>query len=801
MTQAGPALRALLSHWRSSPLQLFTLLMGLALATALWSGVQAINSEARASYGAAAAQVAQGHSDQIEARTDESMSVADYIALRRLGWLVTPQIEHRLEMDGETVRLLGVEPLTAPNLPGSFDMQTLPMDQFFSQSGFALVSEDSTEVIEALDWGFEIAPNLAAGTAIADIGSIAMLAERGDTLDRLIVLGNNAQDPAMLEDIAPHLKYVNASSGNDDIARLTDSFHLNLTAFGLLSFAVGLFIVYGAIGLAFEQRRTMFRTLRALGVSLRLLITLLLAELLIFATLAGLFGIMLGYLIAATLLPDVAATLRGLYGAEVAGTLQIRASWWMSGLGMAIGGTLIASIGTFLRLARLPLMEAGTPQAWAQASQKVMIYLGLLGCILLGVAAVLSTLASSLVQGFVLLGCLLIGAAFLLPLTLDRCLALLERITKRALPQWFWSDTRSQVPGLSMALMALLLAIATNVGVSTMVSSFRLTFTGWLDQRLVSELYVTLDTAEQAGDMRRLLADDVTAFLPIVSAKIELGGQPAEVYGVTDHSTYRDHWPLLEAADNVWDRLQEPENALINEQFALRSELAVGDRVEGAQRQTIVGVYSDYGNPAPQMIIGMEAFAMLYPNIEPMRFGLRVAPENIARVSKVLRKDLGLPPDAMVNQARIKALSLGIFEQTFTVTGALNILTLSVAGFSIMMSLLTLAQMRLPQLAPIWALGVTRAQLGRLELIRSVVLAAVVTCLAVPLGLALSWVLLAVVNVAAFGWQLPMFLFPKSYLVLSAIALLAAIIAAAWPAQRLARIAPHQLLQVFSGGR
>ncbi|MBT5821041.1 MAG: ABC transporter permease, partial [Rhodobacteraceae bacterium] len=386
-------------------------------------------------------------------------------------------------------------------------------------------------------------------------------------------------------------------------------------------------------------------------------------------------------------------------------------------------------------------------------------------------------------------------------LTLDRCLALLERITKRALPQWFWSDTRSQVPGLSMALMALLLAIATNVGVSTMVSSFRLTFTGWLDQRLVSELYVTLDTAEQAGDMRRLLADDVTAFLPIVSAKIELGGQPAEVYGVTDHSTYRDHWPLLEAADNVWDRLQEPENALINEQFALRSELAVGDRVEGAQRQTIVGVYSDYGNPAPQMIIGMEAFAMLYPNIEPMRFGLRVAPENIARVSKVLRKDLGLPPDAMVNQARIKALSLGIFEQTFTVTGALNILTLSVAGFSIMMSLLTLAQMRLPQLAPIWALGVTRAQLGRLELIRSVVLAAVVTCLAVPLGLALSWVLLAVVNVAAFGWQLPMFLFPKSYLVLSAIALLAAIIAAAWPAQRLARIAPHQLLQVFSGGR
>ena len=50
-----------------------------------------------------------------------------------------------------------------------------------------------------------------------------------------------------------------------DVARLTDSFHLNLTAFGLLSFAVGLFIVHGAIGLAFEQRRVMVRTLRRLG--------------------------------------------------------------------------------------------------------------------------------------------------------------------------------------------------------------------------------------------------------------------------------------------------------------------------------------------------------------------------------------------------------------------------------------------------------------------------------------------------------------------------------------------------------
>jgi putative ABC transport system permease protein len=795
---AGPALRALLSHWWRSPLQLFTLLVGLALATALWSGVQAINSEARASYGAAAAQVDQSQLAQIVSNNEQPLAITDYVALRRAGWLITPQIVETLELNGETLRLIGVEPLTAPALQGSFNIQSIPVDQFFDGSGFALVAKGSEAAIEALGWDYNVAPNLAQGTAIADIGSVARIAMRGDTLDRLLVLPNNMQDAAALPQ---SLRYIAAAQDDGDIARLTDSFHLNLTAFGQLSFAVGLFIVYGAIGLAFEQRRTMFRTLRALGVSLRLLITLLIAELLIFATLAGLFGILLGYLIAAALLPDVAATLRGLYGADVTGTLQIRASWWLSGLGMAVGGTLVASIGTFLRLARLPLMDAGTPQAWAHASRRIMGIMGLLGIVLLAVALLLSSLAGSLVQGFLLLGCLLIGAAFLLPWTLDRCLAVLESISRKALPQWFWADTRSQVPGLSMALMALMLAIATNVGVSTMVSSFRLTFTGWLDQRLASELYVTLESADQADVMRRVLADDVKAFLPIVSAPTVLNGQAGEVYGVNDHATYRDHWPLLAQAKGVWDRLQDPATAIINEQLALRAGLSVGDPVPSAEGQEIIGIYSDYGNPAPQMIIGEASFRALYPEVMPLRFGLRVASDDIERVTQTLINEVGLSPNAVANQARIKALSLGIFEQTFTVTAALNILTLSVAGFSIMMSLLTLAQMRLPQLAPIWALGVTRAQLGRLELIRSVVLALVVTCLAIPLGLALSWVLLAVVNVAAFGWQLPMFVFQKSYLTLAAIALLAALIAAAWPALRLARIAPHQLLQVFSSGR
>ena len=80
-------------------------------------------------------------------------------------------------------------------------------------------------------------------------------------------------------------------------------------------------------------------------------------------------------------------------------------------------------------------------------------------------------------------------------------------------------------------------------------------------------------------------------------------------------------------------------------------------------------------------------------------------------------------------------------------------------------------------------------------------LAAATMVAALPLGLALAWVLLAVVNVQAFGWRLPMHVFPLDWLRLGALALLAAALAAAVPVRRLARLAPADLLRVFTNER
>ena len=794
-------LSALLSHWKRRPFQLFTLVTGLALATALWSGVQALNAEARQSYDDAANLL--GGDTRLIDPTGAPISGETFLALRQNAWLVSPVIEGWLPGQDGRVRVVGVDPLTMPlNSPAGAAVADIGIAEFLGPTGAILASPATAGRIANFDERVRTIDGLAPGIAIADISTVQAIENR-DNYDHFILLPDQPFEQTELADIAPNL-VVEEPDTASDLARLTDSFHLNLTAFGLLSFVVGLFIVNGAVGLAFEQRRTVFRTLRAIGVSNTVLVSLLIAELLIFALIAGAIGIALGYLIAAALLPDVAATLRGLYGANVEGALTLAPSWWLSGLVIAVLGTALAAATHLAQVARLSPLATAQPRAWALASGGTMRFqLGLAG-IALAIALTAGLIGGGLIAGFTLLGGMLIAAALALPSALTWVLRIAERLSPdRPLVQWFWADTRKQLPGLSLALMALLLALAANIGVSTMVGSFRLTFTGWLDQRLASEIYIG---AEDESDVPALLAfvtPRVEAVLPIWHTNADIAGAPGEIYGVVDHPTYRENWPLLSAVPNVWDQIGAGEGALVNEQLARREDLSPGDTLQmpGGWSTTVLGVYSDYGNPLGQVILPLEVLTDRYSDVDKQDFGLRLPEGDIPALREALIKDFGLPPENIVDQSELKRFSLDVFDRTFAVSAALNVLTLTIAAVAILTSLLTLAAMRLPQLAPLWAIGTSRRVLARIEVIRALTLAVLTFVLAIPVGLVLAWVLLAVINVEAFGWRLPLHLFPRDWIWLLALSLLAAGLASLWPARRLATRAPADLIRVFSHER
>ena len=98
-------LAALLSHWRRHRMQLATLLIGLVAATALWSGVQAINQQARASYARAAAMFGGGATAMLTSRDGPTMPQEVFVALRRAGWALSPVLEGRVLLHGRSFRL------------------------------------------------------------------------------------------------------------------------------------------------------------------------------------------------------------------------------------------------------------------------------------------------------------------------------------------------------------------------------------------------------------------------------------------------------------------------------------------------------------------------------------------------------------------------------------------------------------------------------------------------------------------------------------------------------------------------
>jgi putative ABC transport system permease protein len=801
-------------------MQLATLLIGLISATALWSGVQALNQQARNSYDRAAATFGGARTASLVGRNGAPFAQQLFVDLRRAGWPVSPVLEGRIQIGGRAFRLLGIEPVTLPAEVGNAPaIGRAGLQSFVTPPGETLVAPETLAEL-GLPQGaspqasgsiqlppLRVVAQLVPGVMVVDIGIAQRLLKMPDQVSRLLIgKAKGARKP--LETIAGDKLRLIEPNAESDLERLTDSFHLNLTAFGLLSFFVGLFIVNSAVGLAFEQRLPMLRTLRACGVSARMLNTVLVLELISLALVAGMVGLVCGYLIAAALLPDVAASLRGLYGAQIPGELTLKPEWWIAGLAISVIGALLAAAASLLKAVRLSVLATAQAYAWQQAQHRWLIFQSAVALIVFVAAAGFLWLGDSLVSGFAVLAAMLLGAALGLPAVLELILALGQRRAQHALTVWFWADSRQQLSGLSLALMALLLALSVNVGVGTMVETFSRTFIGWLDGRLAADVYINASDDTQAAAITAWLRErpEVAAILPGGRADTQIAGAPVEILGLPDHSTYRERWPLLESTENAWNRLRPGDAGFVSEQLARRMKLAIGDQVEvpapgGNWTVEVVGIYADYGNPRGQVAVNFAALTRHFPNIPLTRLGLRVDPAAVPPLMSALQDKFGLDGRNLVDQATLKAESTRIFNRTFAVTAALNAFTLGVAGVALLTSLLTLGNSRLPQLAPLWAIGITRRQLAAIELLKTLSVALITALLALPLGLLVAWCLIAVVNVKAFGWRLPFHVFPLQLLELLGVAMAASLVAAAIPVLKLARMQPAALIKIFADER
>ena len=136
------------------------------------------------------------------------------------------------------------------------------------------------------------------------------------------------------------------------------------------------------------------------------------------------------------------------------------------------------------------------------------------------------------------------------------------------------------------------------------------------------------------------------------------------------------------------------------------------------------------------------------------------------------------------NQA-LREDTLVIFDRTFEITRALQLMTTVVAFVGVLGSLMSLQLDKQQQLGILKAIGLTSKQLWGLIALETGLMGGAAGLLAMPSGYILAVILIYIINRRSFGWSLQMYVAPEPFLQAMVIAVVAALLAGLYPALRI----------------
>ena len=820
-----------LSFYRQKPLQALFVLVGLVLGCSLYTAVAQINASAKASYAEADQILGASAQWRITDRINGEVALEDYIGLRRAGFTqVYPVIERRLpSADGELISLIATDLLALPlNTADGASTGENP----FSGAGWSGLTQPPFEtwvpsetaerlgIVEGdqirLRDGKLLPPAVIRSQTkqrdqiFMDLGAVLSLFET-NRVSYLAASHLTESEQQQISEVFDDRLLATNNSQALDLTQLTQSLHTNLTALGLLSFVVGTFIVFNAVHFSLHARRQTLRVLGDLGAAKRDVIAAILLEAFIWAVVGALLGTLLAQPLSAALMPAVAATLSNIYGASVSSLPVFNVDLFLQALLLAVSGLLLAMVLPLVRsigsstLGQVAGNEA--PSIDASLSRQELTG-AFLGAGFLTTAYVSYPLASTVVEGFGLLALVLFAGITLLPVVILWVVGLGNTgFGRHWLGRWALADVRFQLPHMRLAMMALLLTLIANIGVTSLVGSFRIALTNWLETRLSADIYVTagvlepesisqqswVQSAHQRIEIdttflgRKMTIVGVDVDAPDFTVASVIGADPGVfsrwVSGdIPEQSFASGALSIGSLAPNrsvtngpVIDSLASGDSAggflesaatsgdtitvFANEQLRYLAGVEVGDTFDlptsqGTRRFEVLGFFHDYGNVNYALHLPAQTFLELFPNAEPEGWGLWVSDEQMEAAELGLT-ELGVEPGSWVSQRDVLAISMAIFDRTFAITRALNTLTLLVAAVAIFASLLAVYQFRRSEYALWRSLGATWPTFFLVSGFPIILMTGVVMLLALPLGISLSWLLIHKINVISFGWTMP----------------------------------------------
>ncbi|MGF1900719.1 FtsX-like permease family protein [Aliivibrio sifiae] len=795
-----PVAKALLGHYRRHPLQIFLVWLGLTLGVALLVGVLAINHHAKNSYSAGEKLFSNPFPNRIRA-IQENISIpqAFYINLRRAGYTSCMPIQtlHLATDDDIDISLVGIDPvalmqISSNNLASTVDMLALmhpPFPILVSQplaSYFGLDDGDSITLQNESKVGpviIDKAQRLSGSRMFSDIALTKMLGHKAG-FDIILCGEMSESQTERLERMLPRGLQLETHK-ESGLTALTKAFHTNLLAMGMLSFVVGLFIFYQAMSLSFVQRQPLVGTLRQIGVSTKELILAMSLEVGLWAIIGWISGNFFGLLLANQLIPAVSNSLYSLYSADVDLLITWSWSWSYQSLWMAILGCILACGWPLYRLLSTEPIRLTARLSLARFAGKEFEVQAIVACVFCIAAYLMNLLPHSHENGFMLIGFLMISVGLLTPFMLWKLFDWLSYRLSSAKARWFFSDSAASLSYRGVAAMAFMLALSSNIGVETMVGSFRATTNNWLEQRLAADVYIQPSKAsasrisywlekqpEVESVWRQWTIDYQTEYgrLEILSTGSTLGEKNALTMKV--------------AIPEFWYSLHHERSVLISESMALKWNLKPGDSLDlpapMGDNWKISGVYYDYGNPYNQLLLSHHAWLKAFGGQGKTGIGVVLTDkekrtELIGRILKKYR----LPIEQVSDNNNIQTQAMRVFDRTFIVTGTLGNLTLVIAVFGLFFATLVGEVSRQRQTALLRCLGLSGKELVLLGGLQLLMIGLFTMLIALPLGIVLSQLLIDIVMKYAFGWTMEINYFPVEYITTFSWTLLALTLAGA----------------------
>ena len=825
--------RALLSHYRRHPLQAIFLLVGIIIANVLLVATQLINAQAKASY-------AQGeHILNLQpigsvqpADGTRYMSMSEYVKLRRAGISgLVPILSHQFVSQAHgLIHVTGTDWLaltssdTSAQLSNTqpFSLRSLRLEDFllppyrllFSSSRLQQLGLSEGESLSLVDGSGLPAAVIASRDSglghkgMMDLIGLQQLANKPSLISSIWVMPDasqtNEQRVAQLKKLLPtQLKFQPAAKQLEQ-AQLAESLHLNLAAMGLLAFVVGVFLAFNAIMFSYTDRAPLIRRLRLCGVSKRELQQALWVELLLFTIAGAILGYLVGGWLASWLLPGVGQTLAQLYNIYIAYPNQIFSSVSLAPLLMTLCASFAAAILPMRQLLANRILARHQRGDHDDRVVKRDRLLALAAFVLGTVAVVTALLAEQLWQGLLCLASVLLSGAFVLPLVLRNTLSLLQRLlpTNRVLIHWLISDSKWLLGPAAISLMAMTLALVANSGLNTMITSFRAATSDWLEQRLVAPVYINL------GDGEALLGD----WLRSKYLNVEVAGRHTlkhpdlsqlEIASLPPFSDFRNSVHLFKSTDKAREKFERGDGIYISERHWRLDKAAIGQRVQLCATKPelapeIVGIYRDYGNPLSQWLVDEHLFQECWPNLKAKSTALLSTaspPPDWIKLTSELTTQFNINDEMIVDQEQIRRMVMKIFDHTFNVTEALNLLTLIVAGVGIFCATSAIHHHRIRQQALLASLGVSQRQRIWLQLSQWGLIGLLCMIIVWPFGTLLAWVLANVVTPIAFGWSFATLLHWQHYPTLALLAIGCLLVATTIPTLRLKHVSVATLLK------